>query len=337
MYSFEEFKNEFILKMDEMLTEKYGQVSIMEQVKAKNNRVLTGICFNLYSEENIDILPIVYAEHLYADYENGEDMEDICQEVISMCQYAIYENEEVKSQVKNILNEKENIVLAMIHTEGNEALLQDVPHREYMDMSIMYRWFISNNGMVNASAVVTNQLAQKMGLDESELYNLAYENTKRIFSPCWFSVTEYLRTNFDIPEQEVESKLNLYGISNDIGTFGAASILYPELLDDLAKKLGSDMYLLPSSIHEFLAVSTDCDTTVEKLQQMVYDVNLTQVDIDERLSNQIYHYDHTTQQITQITNSPYTRLDIMQKTSAFEDVPDESFEESGTYGMIQSM
>lgn len=48
-----------------------------------------------------------------------------------------------------------------------------------------------------------------------------------------------------------------YVISNNKGINGAVSMLYEDGLHDLAEKLGSDLYIMPSSIHEVIAVSTD--------------------------------------------------------------------------------
>ena len=58
----------------------------------------------------------------------------------------------------------------------------------------------------------------------------------------------------------------------------------------MAEKIGSDLYILPSSIHEVIAVSTDFGSP-DELAEMVYEINMDQVDINDRLSNQVYCYD----------------------------------------------
>ena len=37
-------------------------------------------------------------------------------------------------------------------------------------------------------------------------------------------------------------------------TYGACSILYPGMLEQLAERIGGDYYMIPSSVHEFLLV-----------------------------------------------------------------------------------
>ena len=67
-------------------------------------------------------------------------------------------------------------------------------------------------------------------------------------------------------------------------------MLYTDSIQELAEKMGSDLYILPSSINEVLAVSADSYDPYE-LADMVVEVNMNQVELAERLSNQVYHYD----------------------------------------------
>ena len=47
----------------------------------------------------------------------------------------------------------------------------------------------------------------------------------------------------------------------------------------------------------------------EELARMVAEVNMDQVDLSERLSNQVYHYDKDLRKITLATDTPNKRLD----------------------------
>ena len=90
--------------------------------------------------------------------------------------------------------------------------------------------------------------------------------------------------------REVPPEQTLWIISNNRGIDGAVSLLYENELHELAENLESDLYILPSSVHEVLAVSTEL-TEPEELAQMVAEVNMQKVALEERLSNQVYHYD----------------------------------------------
>ena len=86
-------------------------------------------------------------------------------------------------------------------------------------------------------------------------------------------------------------------------------MLYEDGLHDLAEKLGSDLYIMPSSIHEVIAVSTDMGNPNE-LAAMVAEINMDQVAFDERLSNQVYHYDKDLRKVTLATD---TRISVLME------------------------
>lgn len=108
--------------------------------------------------------------------------------------------------------------------------------------------------------------------------------------------------------REVPPEQTLWIISNNRGIDGAVSMLYENELHELAENLESDLYILPSSVHEVLAVSTEL-TEPEELAQMVAEVNMQKVALEERLSNQVYHYDKDLRKLTLATDTPNKRLD----------------------------
>lgn len=79
-------------------------------------------------------------------------------------------------------------------------------------------------------------------------------------------------------------------LTNDAGMYGAAEILNDSVRQEIAEKVG-DFYVLPSSIHETLIVPKDIDMELKELEQMVQEVNYTQIAPEERLSDYIYEYD----------------------------------------------
>ena len=81
----------------------------------------------------------------------------------------------------------------------------------------------------------------------------------------------------------------MYVITNRAGVNGAVYIMYDEVLQGLAQETGSDLYLLPSSVHEVMAVPAYGNPA--SLAQMVEEINVKEVELEERLSNNVYHYD----------------------------------------------
>ena len=79
----------------------------------------------------------------------------------------------------------------------------------------------------------------------------------------------------------------MFVISNTSKVNGAASMFYEDVLSDLAEKMGTNLYILPSSIHESIAVSAKMGNP-EHLAEMVAEINAGQVTPEEQLSDHVY-------------------------------------------------
>lgn len=82
----------------------------------------------------------------------------------------------------------------------------------------------------------------------------------------------------------------MFVLTNDTKVNGAAAILNDDTRQEIADKVG-DFYVLPSSIHETLIIPKDAGMELRDLEQMVQEVNQTQVAPQERLSDHVYEYD----------------------------------------------
>ena len=69
---------------------------------------------------------------------------------------------------------------------------------------------------------------------------------------------------------------------------------------------------MPSSIHEVIAVSADFGSP-DELAEMVYEINMEQVDIDDRLSNQVYCYDKDLRTLRLATDTINKSLDDVDR------------------------
>lgn len=88
----------------------------------------------------------------------------------------------------------------------------------------------------------------------------------------------------------------LYSVSAAGGSRGAGVLLDPDLPAMIKEKIGADeFYLLPSSVHELIAVPYACMDPKELafLLRTVRLINELLVDKEERLSNNIFKYDGT--------------------------------------------
>ena len=280
----------------------------------KVNRKLDGISL-LAQNENTMISPTLYINDMYEKYSKTGDLQATLREAAEAMDEAFREAE---IPPLDISTAKDNIIFQLVNTMQNEDLLKKLPHRDFQDLSIIYRWVVGVEQQGISSVVINNHVAESLGMGEEQLFKAAAENTRRILPPVVQSMNEVMRDMFvvdgmpkelaDLMIGEQEPEMTMWVISNERKIEGAASMLYEDKLHSLAEKVGTDLYILPSSVHEVIAVSVEMGEP-EELARMVAEINMDQVDLSERLSNQVYHYDKDLRKITLATDTPNKRLD----------------------------
>ena len=317
MMNYEIFKEVVAEKFKSYLPERYQNMELRVESVNKVNRVMDGITLIDHSAEK-NISPTIYINNMYDHYLHTENLQKVLQDAAESMDKAFLEAPQ--AGILDMDNARDNIVFQVVNTMQNEDMLRDMPHRDYQDLSIIYRWVVAVDERGIQSTVVRDNLAKQLGMTEADLFKCAVENTRRIFPPMVKSMNDVMRDMMmsdgmpaeiaDMMLEEMPADRTMWIISNDRGVNGAGSMLYEDVLHKLAMKLESDLYLLPSSVHECIAVSVDMGDPYE-LAEMVNEINMSQVSLEERLSNQVYHYDKDARRLTLATDTPNKRLDGM--------------------------
>ena len=315
--NYELFKEVVAEKFTEFMPEEYKNCQVDVHSVTKVNKTMDALNLVPTGDERYQTSPTIYINNMYEHYKECDDLQAVLQAGAETMQKAFQELPNV-GQMVDFDHAKDNIVMVLINTEQNKSMLESVPNRQFQDLSIIYRWVIDKDKEGISSTIVNNGLAEKLGMNEVQLYNAAVENTIRLFPPTIKSMNDVIRDMFikdGMPDEiadmmigEVPENNMMYVISNERGVNGAVSMLYEENLHQLAEKLETDLYIMPSSIHETIAVSCDMGDPNE-LAQMVNEINMDQVALEERLSNQVYHYDKDLRKLSMATDTPNKRLD----------------------------
>lgn len=183
---------------------------------------------------------------------------------------------------------KKNIIFCLCNTKKNEEFLKDTPHREWLDLSIIYRCIVAEQENNVYSYILKEEMVEKLGITEEELFIEAVVNTKRKYPVIIQNLADIMKQNYGI---SIFNK-NMYFISNSKQINGAASMLYTTQLLELANKVQDDLYLLLSSIHEILAVPISSGLSKRDLLNMVKSVNgcPTAVPQKDCLSDSVYYF-----------------------------------------------
>ena len=312
MMDYEVFKSIVKGKFLSYMPPEYRDAAVDIRPVQKVNQ--TRDALTVYKGKGTVMAPTIYIDDIYGHYRECGSLEAALRD--SAERYAV-ELENAKNCVPNIdiRHLKENVVMCLVNTEQNRGLLAGVPSREFHDLSVIYRWDVEVMPGVSGSITVSNEIAEMAGMTEEELFRHASENTRRI-SPV--SIMPMRELMLELLPDEMKSMFmqesshaeGRWVITNESRINGAVSMLFEENLHQLAEQIGDNLLLLPSSVHEVIAVPAGmAEGDPSELAELVHGINMDMVELEERLSNSVYCYDKDARTIVLAVESPEKRLD----------------------------
>lgn len=285
---------------------RYPEGKVMETTFIKNNTSKLGITVKL---PNIKATPVVYVDDMYNYYNNVNDLDDTLNKAISLIESNInsIKNTKVDDAVYNLMKDiKGNVFPRLVNTKTNEVMLQNTPHRQFLDMSIVY-YIEQYNDRLNCieSIRITNELMECENISEEELYHNSMKNMlEKEKSRLMPMIKVIMSIQFGIPLMETEiSESDFLGgdfvmLSNEHGINGSRRLLDTKALIKASEIAESDLYILPSSTQEVLIVSVnEINASVSELKNMVSEVNMNEVSKEERLTDNVYIFKRDTNTI----------------------------------------
>lgn len=270
----------------------------LQKVTKNNGTVLDGICVARSSQR---ASPSVYLNDYYEQYLQGIPFSAIVSEILD-----IYDDHSLLAGLDlSIFNDfsrlKERVACKLIHTASNRELLNQVPSVPYLDLSIVFYIYLLRDNTDQMTVLIRNDLMKSWNTNLDELYGLALENTPRLLPARIHSMSDLMQSiakeqpfipyrNGFVGDLLPPSLIPLYVQTNTAGYCGACTILYPDQLKNFADKAGTDLIILPSSIHEVLLIPHDHTFSFQELSRVVSHINRTEVAVEDRLSDQVYVY-----------------------------------------------
>lgn len=303
MMKYEEFKEKMITQLKEWVSMEFPGKEIRFETVYKINQVFDGIFFTIEEKAGYVKL-IMYLDELYSVYLETNNFSNLFLYVANVIKESADNIGPMEVQeILNMVSDKDKVVYQLINTEQNQELLKTIPHRDFLDLSVIYRYVFSMDETDRriCSTIITNASAEILGVNEQELFDLAKVNTKRLFTTTIKPISQVL-------ERKDSADNEMHIVTNSIKWYGAATILDEEVLHKLAEKLGSDLILFFTSLDEFVAYSASI-ITVDEADILVQSIIQKKVAIKDRLSNHAYYYNRELRTITFNTDKTYGRLD----------------------------
>lgn len=264
----------------------------------KNNNVtLDGLTIQ---EQSVNISPTIYLNYYYEDYQKGKKLTTIRDEILQAYQNSRSSENMDLSFFTDYQKVKYRIVYKIIHYEKNKKLLENIPHFPYLDFAIVFCCLLLNNPGGNATILIHNHHLDYWHITAKQLFSLAQKNTPTLLPTEIKSMEDILKeycselpvfTDAGLQSSCIQTpSVPMYVLTNTVKLFGASCILYPQVLSDFAQKMQSDLYVIPSSIHEVLLIPAREEKDSRYFNHMIQDVNSSQVQDEEILSDHVYYF-----------------------------------------------
>ncbi len=270
-------------------------------------------------EEGCNVSPTIYLEKYYDRWKRGISLEQISHEI---CREYAANHCGMYMDVKAFYDfeiMKDKIVYKLIHYDHNRELLNEVPHRRFLDLAIVYYLLVEDPFIGSGTALIHHKQRQMWQVDEETLYEMATCNTDKLLGneilPMQQVILELLQRDMrrqlesdmemgicteeqvDLWAAEILDQMlpkehhSMFVLSNHNKYLGAAAVLNQKRLLAFAAKLGCGFHVIPSSIHEMILVPDTESLQREDLQRLLREINEEEENIQEYLSDQLYYCD----------------------------------------------
>lgn len=229
----------------------------------------------------------------YESFRSGASFKEVLSNVAGAVESGVSRSPEISlNDITNYDALKDKLMIQVVPVSGNEDMLKTVPHTDFEDISIVYRVVFNTDSLGMASALITNPMLDHFGITKLQLHSDAITNAPENFPVSLRSMQEVISEMIGVDADMMPGEQGaMYIATCNKGMNGAGCIFYPDFMNQAAEKLGGDFYILPSSVHEAILLHDDGLMNYKELEAMVRDVNSSQVDPKDRLSNSVYHYD----------------------------------------------
>lgn len=266
-----------------------------DTVIKSNDRVFTGLTILKNGEQ---AAPTIYLEPFAEQVEAGRSISSVLRQIAEI-QTAYKDQVPMEgSELENYETVRPMLSVQMCDPETNREYLKNKPHIPFGELAAYYRVQVAVDDKGTASVAVTEKLMESWGITKEQLHKDAVQAESSRDPVCFYDMEDLLFGDSGHPDNLLQrtEPLNIgftpmYVLTNQSKTNGAGVLVQDGVLEKVGGMIGSDFYVLPSSIHEVLIVPDNGNMRLAELEDMVREVNATQVAPEDLLSDKVQYYD----------------------------------------------
>ncbi len=290
-------------EMRNMVQKAFGDDFYVSLETVKKNNGLTKNAVNIRQSDE-PIASVIYIDQVLGLIKDGSTgLQDAVNEIVEM--YEKQSTEITMNGAAGIMEslKKENIlkkvVYRLINREKNREKLAYVPHRDFLDLAVVYCMEENKAGGLQYSVMLDDALCYSLGISLAELEEASEQNTQArgftvqtmddiirqsVSEDMGATPSETLGVSMRVP-----ARPDMWVFTSISKAYGAPILLYQKYFEDVAVGLNDDLYIMPSSIHELICIPA-AGVNPGDLRTIVREINSTQVAVEDVLSNNVYLY-----------------------------------------------
>ena len=255
----------------------------VKEVEKNNGIKFTGIQFK---PDDSNVAPVIYIDEMYEDEKGIDEAIDEVRNIINR-QVDISFDPSITTDFNKA---KEYLKLRLYNANNNYEVFRSASEYGFDDLIMVP---VLDNVIPSGSIKFTKTLMESLGVTEDEIFDAAMENIKAddyyLKGMSEFMVEMMGREQAEMmgivvkPEDE-----KMFVITSKEKAFGAFGVIV--LKEKLEEMFPNGYIVLPSSVHEVIVVPNDESIEALGLDNMVNEVNDTQVSQEEQLGNKAYRF-----------------------------------------------
>ncbi len=262
-------------------------------VTKTNNTLYHALSFR--SDTN-NIQPVIYLDGYYEQFSNDKiTLEDATSLIISLYKDSILPEVNVNF-MQDFESIKNKVIPCIFNTASNTSMLQDLVHKDFLDLSICYLVLVDLPDRINGSVKVTNKLLETWDISEDTLDKAAWDNLHASAPYTLERMFDMLTrlTNYSEPIPESDFTDNMMILSSKLQNNGAIYMCDTDVLSEIASRISDNLIILPSSRHEVILLPYSMIQTPDNLhtfKNIVDSVNNDVLSPEDYLSGSVYIFD----------------------------------------------
>ena len=273
------------------------------EVSKMNDQKLHGLTFR---PKGSDAAPTLYVDDLYERHQNGEDIGFLLVDLAN--RYEAARHAPTPPDIDISWDKvRDNLSFRLLEKSRNADFLSNMTYADVGNgLALIVDINMPGDRDGDWRIAVNHGVMEALGVDKETLFFTAMDDALVNDPPVLTDMTQALFSSdkenlLDRSAPMDPSEVGgMYVLTTESGNLGACALFYPDVQDKAAELMGSGYYVLPSSTHECILVPDTAGHNEKDLCALVKEANRTVVEPKDVLSDNVYHFDKDSRQLTKV-------------------------------------